>query len=257
MSDKHAVAAQLQGDGRSIYYPEVMSTVFAGKPSVETTLEDIEAALDTLTTTYFTRVDLKTEAATAGEKVDSEITAAHALRAALEAINKELANPQTKEARKAVLRKQKAEKEKAIAASAIPDDTILADKEKYQANLKSFIEANDKYMTAIESVTRAGNDYVAAMTTADRTTTAPLAALIAADRLRAIYLADLGHTYAIDLGVERLAGTRKEHSNFFGTSLGFSGGVVASYRVFQAGTGKLLASDTLSLVKPFAKAKER
>jgi hypothetical protein len=54
-----------------------------------------------------------------------------------------------------------------------------------------------------------------------------------------------------------LSGTRKEHRNFFGTSLSFSGGVVVSYRVFEAETGRLLASDTLSLVMPFAKAKEQ
>jgi hypothetical protein len=134
---------------------------------------------------------------------------------------------------------------------------VLNKKEKFVASLKAFVDANDKYMTAIEAVTKSGTEYLATLTKADAATTSPLAALISADRLRGIYQKDLDHTYAVELGVERLAGTRQEQSNFFGTSLKFSGGVVVSYRVFEAKTGALLASDTLSRVKPFAKPQEQ
>ena len=79
---------------------------------------------------------------------------------------------------------------------------------------------------------------MAAMTKSDVTTTSPLMALISADRLRQVYK-EKPSTFAIQLGVQKLSGTRKEHTNFFGTSVSFSGGVVVSYRVFEAPSGKL------------------
>lgn len=94
------------------------------------------------------------------------------------------------------------------------------------------------------------------MTTAGTANTAPLTALVAAERLRALYTAQPSTTWAIEVGVVRLAGTRKEHRNFFGTSVKFSGGVVVSYRAFNAATGKLVASDTVSHVSPLRRSEK-
>src|SRR5207237_9564688 len=109
----------------------------------------------------------------------------------------------------------------------------------------------------IEAVVKAGDDYLAAMTKSDATSTSPLLALMTAERLRGVYRDHLSAAYAVQLSIQKLSGSRKEHTNFFGTSLSFSGGVVASYRVFEATTGKLVASETVPVIKPFTKVVEK
>jgi len=256
-----ALAVHLQGNGRTVYYPEVMPPYMleVAPSDVQKKLDDVTAALDTLWATYFARQQDKTKATKLADDTDGVLkkaALAAKLRAEIAAIDKELMENPTPARRRALLA-QKREKEAAIPGDAITDTTVLNNKRKYLALLKAFIESNDDYIALLESVLKAGNDYVATMTKADATTMAPIAALISTERLRRAYRANLDKTYAVDVSVERLTGTRKERTRFFGSSLSFSGGVVLSYRVFAANTGALLVSDAVSLVRPFTKVQEQ
>lgn len=255
-----AVAAQMQGHG-TIYYPEIMPAhLFEATSPVQARLTTVVDALDTLRATYYSRLAHKAKATKLAAEADDAIKVGVATLKTLDeidAIDKKIAAPGTSPADIKNLKASKEEKLKSIPADAIRDKTALNDKRKFLGALKNFIDANDKYIALLEPVLKAGDDYMAAMTKSDVTTTSPLMALITADRLRRVYTEKPASTFAIQLGVQKLSGTRKEHTNFFGTSVSFSGGVVVSYRVFEASSGRLIASDTVSVVKPFTKVREQ
>jgi hypothetical protein len=255
-----ALGGKLTG---TVYFPEVVPAYLFDTPSpVQTTLDKVTKALDNLRTTYFSRLADKTTVTGGIATQEKNIAAAKKLLDEIAAINKELAaltNTASQRQRRDVLEKQTAEKTAAL-PDGIKDTTILAERERLAGEQKLFLEANDKYLTVLEAVLKAGDEYIASMTKTDATTTAPLLSLVAAERLRRLYKPDkqvAEKTYAIEMTVEKLSGTRKEHRSFLGTSLSFSGGVVASYRVFQASTGKLIVSGTAVAREPFTKVKEQ
>jgi hypothetical protein len=256
-----SVAKAMQAEKREIYFPEAMAPgLFATSSKAQDTLNGIGKSLQDLWLTYFDRVAKGAAQTKVAEDLATEIKDAETaamLKNEIKQHQEDLKNPATTPARAKELAALIAQKEKAIPAGAITDPSLLSAKRKHLAAAKAFLESNATYVALLDKVLKAGDEYIAAMTKSDATSTAPLAALIAAERLRDVYTKSLKTTYAVELGVHRLSGTRKEHRNFFRTSLSFSGGVVVSYRVFQAETGRLLASDTLSRVMPFAKAKEQ
>jgi len=260
-----AVAAQMRTHGAvSIYYPEIMPAhLFEAQSPVQATLTEVVDALDKLRGTYFSRLADRAKGTKLAADADDKIAKAPGAikaREEITAIEKQINALGTSPAdvkRKKALEALKAEKLKLIPEGAIDDETLLDDKKKYRGALKSFIDANERYIALLEPVLKAGDEYMAAMTKSDVTSTSPLMALITAERLRRVYTEKPATTYAVQVGLQKLSGSRKEHTNFFGTSVSFSGGVVVSYRVFEASSGKLIASETVPIVKPFTKVREQ
>jgi hypothetical protein len=255
-----AVAQRMRAVKREIYFPEAMAPgLFKTSSALQDTLNAIAKLLQDLWFTRFDRVAKTDQQAKVAEPLATEIKngeTATSLANEIKQHQEELKKPSTTVARTKELKALIAQKEKAIPAGAITDPSLLGDKRKHLAAVKAFLEVNGAYVALLDKVLKAGDEYIAALTKGDATGTAPLAALIAAERLRDVYTKNLPKAYAVELSIQRLSGTRKEHRNFFGTSLSFSGGVVASYRVFEAQSGRLLAADIVHSVTPFAKAKE-
>jgi hypothetical protein len=237
----------------TVYYPDAMAPgLFAAisTSDVHKKLTAVVAALDTLWATNFQRMSdnerATTEAATEQARIENS-----------EKASKDIAALRTERARGTTTADRRRAIDELIEErqADVLDETVLNDARKTVAALRSYLDANKQYLALIDRVLKAGDAYITAITTAEAGATAPLAALIAAERLRAVYLA-AQQPYAVEVGVVRLAGTRREHRNFFGTSVSFSGGLVVSYRVFDAKTGELLASDTLSHVNPLKKLEQ-
>jgi hypothetical protein len=243
-----AVAAQLQGYG-TIYYPEIMpANLFEDASPVQATLMYVSSDLDKLRATYYSRLADKNTAT----KATLDADAATKTKAEIDAINKQLADPTISAAKKKELETSRQGKLNSILSDAVKD-APLDNLKKYSALLKKYLDDNDKYIALLEAVLKSGDDYIGGMTKSDASSTSPLLNLIAAERVRRIYRTAQPTAYALQLSVQRLSGTRREHTNFFGTSLSFSGGVVASYRLFAANSGILVASQTVQVIKPFTK----
>ena len=241
--------------GSTVYYPDAMAPKLfddLATSDVQKKLTGIVNELDKLWTTYFLRMTDNERATKEATEDEGKIESSEKATKDIAALKTERARPTTTSARKKEIDQLIAEKQKAVL-----DDTVLNTLRKSAAALRAYLEANKKYIGLLDRVLKSGDDYIAAMTTAGTATTAPITALISAEHLRQTYKGQLDKTWAIEVSVVRLAGTRKEHRNFFGTSVKFSGGVVVSYRVFNAATGQLVASDTVSQVSPLKKLESK
>jgi hypothetical protein len=249
------IAREITANKGAVYYPDAMApSLFDDltNSKVHQKLTGIVTALDGLWSTYFLRMADNERAAKAADEAEGKIASSEKAVKEIATLKTERARPTTSAARRKEIDQLIEEKQKAVL-----DDTLLNDLRKSAAALRAYLEANKKYIALLDRVLKSGDDYIAAMTTAGTATTAPITALISAERLRALYTAHPDKTWAIEVGVVRLAGTRKEHRNFFGTNVKFSGGVVVSYRVFNAKTGQMVASDTLSQVSPLTKLEKK
>jgi hypothetical protein len=251
----YSVIAKLVTENKGkVYYPDAMAPNLFDDVStseVHKKLARVLAELDKLWATHFQRIADNDRATKALAAEEAKIEKSEKAEKDIAALTAERARPATTAARKKEIDTLIAAKQKDIL-----DESVLIEAQKTVASLRAYLEANKAYIALLDRVLKSGDEYITAMTKADAGTTAPFAALVAADRLRSLYKKALPKTYAIEIGVVRLSGTRREHRNFFGTSVAFSGGVVASYRVFSPSTGELLASDTVHHIKPLKKLEQ-
>lgn len=248
------IARLVKAAGGTVYYPDAMAPSLFDDVStseVHRKLAGILAELDKLWATRFQRMAEHDRATKALAEEEGKIEKSEKASKEIVALTSERARATTSAARRKDI-------DTLIAASRqeVLGENVLIDARTAVASLGAYLAANAKYLALLDQVLKSGDEYVTAMTKADPGTTAPLAALIGADRLRRLYTTALKTTFAIEIGVVRLSGTRREHRNFFGTSVAFSGGVVASYRVFNPETGELLASDTVSHVSKLKKMEQ-
>lgn len=266
-----AVADQLLSHrAEAVYYPDLMpASLFEDKTSdVKNKLDGVSAALDKLRATYFDRLRLRAIASKSAADLDSTIKAGEAAiktLAEIKALQEQIDSLGRTPAQRAKALKLKAqidEKKKSIKPGAITDEAVLDQKRDTLEEVKRFSALNDSYIAVIEPVLKAGDDYLSAMVKPDANAVTPLVALMRAEKLRRLYSVRPQKTYALQLSVQKLSGTRKQHSNFFGTSVTFSGGVVVSYLEFAVTRadglpgGAITSSGIVHMVEPFVKPKD-